>query len=54
MTPEEARRIAKQQNDDDHAAGRLPSRYVEDEGVLLQVARLVADADDEPEQEGAA
>jgi hypothetical protein len=41
MTVEELRAIAKQQNDDDYEAGRLPSRYVEDDLVLRQVARLI-------------
>ncbi len=41
MTPEKARQVAREQNDRDHAAGLLPSRYVEDEAVLAKVARLV-------------
>jgi len=41
VTPEKARQVAREQNDRDHAAGLLPSRYVEDEAVLAKVARLV-------------
>ena len=45
MTPAEAREIAVAQNDRDHAAGLLPSRYVEDQAVLDRVARLLPAAD---------
>jgi hypothetical protein len=44
VTPAERERIraaAVAANDADHAAGLLPSRYVEDEGVLAKVARLI-------------
>jgi hypothetical protein len=41
MTREELRQVAVAQNDDDHAAGKLPSRYVEDIGVLAKVAALL-------------
>jgi hypothetical protein len=36
-------KIAREQNDRDHAAGRLPSRYVEDPAVLDKVARIMTD-----------
>ena len=35
--------VARLQNDADHAAGRLPSRYVEDVGVLDKVAVLIGE-----------
>jgi hypothetical protein len=35
------REVARAQNDADHAAGLLPSRYVEDDRVLHQVAGLL-------------
>jgi hypothetical protein len=41
VTPEEARKVARRQNDADHAEGLLPSRHVEDEAVLAKIARLV-------------
>jgi hypothetical protein len=41
VTAEEARQLAREANDRDHAAGLLPSRYVEDALVLAKVARLV-------------
>jgi hypothetical protein len=41
VTPDEARQLAREQNDRDHAAGLLPSRHVTDEAVLAKVARLV-------------
>jgi hypothetical protein len=41
MTPEELRAIAKQQNDDDFAAGRMATRHVEDGATLLWIARLI-------------
>jgi transcriptional regulator with XRE-family HTH domain len=41
MTPAELREAARKQNDRDHAAGLLPSRYVEDPAVLDRVARLL-------------
>jgi hypothetical protein len=41
VTGAEARQIAREQNDADHAAGLLPSRYVECEATLAKVARLV-------------
>jgi hypothetical protein len=41
VTPDEARELARRQNDADAAAGLLPSRYVTDEAVLREVARLV-------------
>ncbi len=43
MSPAELREIARQQNDADHAAGKLPSRYVEDPAVLAAVARIVVE-----------
>ena len=50
MSPAELRTAARAQNERDHAAGLLPSRYVEDPGVLARVARLLAEAgaDDVP------
>jgi hypothetical protein len=41
LTPAELREAAIRQNDRDHEAGLLPSRYVEDPGVLDKVARLL-------------
>jgi hypothetical protein len=41
MTPAELREAAIAQNDRDHAAGLLPSRFVEDVGVLTRVAGLL-------------
>jgi hypothetical protein len=41
MTPDELRLVAVAQNDADHAAGKLPSRYVEDMAVLAKVAALL-------------
>jgi hypothetical protein len=41
VTPAELREAAIRQNDRDHAAGLLPSRYVEDPSVLTEVARLL-------------
>ena len=41
MSPAELREAARAQNDRDHAAGLLPSRYVEDPGMLARVARLL-------------
>jgi hypothetical protein len=41
LTPAELREAAIRQNDRDHAAGLLPSRYVEDPSVLAEVARLL-------------
>ncbi len=35
------REVARRQNNADHAAGRLPSRYVEDVGVLHAVAGIL-------------
>jgi hypothetical protein len=43
MTPAELRQAARGQNDRDCAAYGIP-RYVEDPGVLAQVARLLAGA----------
>jgi hypothetical protein len=34
---------ARRQNDRDHAAGRLPSRHVEDPATLEKVAALITD-----------
>jgi hypothetical protein len=45
MTPAELREAAIAQNDRDDAAGLLPSRYVEDVGVLTRIAGLLADVD---------
>jgi hypothetical protein len=45
MTPAELREAAIAQNDRDHLAGLLPSRHVEDVGVLTRVAGLLADVD---------
>ena len=45
MTPAELREAAIAQNNRDHAAGLLPSRYIEDVGVLTRVAGLLADVD---------
>ncbi len=39
--PKELREVARRQNDADHAAGRLPSRYVTDPEVLAKVARIL-------------
>jgi hypothetical protein len=41
MTPLDLRQIAIEQNDRDHAAGLLPSRYVQDEATLRAVARIL-------------
>jgi hypothetical protein len=59
VSPAELRAAAVAQNDADHAAGLLPSRYVEDPGVLFQVARLLlrdgrAEREADLEQDGAA
>jgi hypothetical protein len=43
MTIDRLAEVARVQNDADFAAGRMPSRYVEDPGVLLQVATLMAE-----------
>lgn len=40
------REVARQQNDADHAAGLLPSRYIEDDVVLHRVAGLLVDPRD--------
>jgi hypothetical protein len=53
MTPEELRRIAIEQNEADYAAGRLPSRYVEDPGVLAMVARLLLATEPMPNKKAA-
>jgi hypothetical protein len=45
VTPAELREAARAQNERDAAAGLLPSRYVEDVGVLTRVAGLLADVD---------
>jgi hypothetical protein len=41
MTALDLREVARAQNDRDHAAGLLPSRYVEDEVTLQRVAALL-------------
>jgi hypothetical protein len=43
MTPVDLAEVARQQNDRDFAAGRMPSRYVENVGVLAQVAEILLD-----------
>jgi hypothetical protein len=42
MTRDELRQAAIAQNDADHAAGKMPTRYVEDEAILRKVALLFA------------
>jgi hypothetical protein len=57
MTPAERERlraIAREQNDADYAAGRMPSRYVTDEAVLAAVARIVLDSQAEVADDPAA
>lgn len=43
MTPGEIPEVARQQNDRDFAAGRMPTRYVEDVGVLTRVAIIMTE-----------
>ena len=43
MTPAEIAEVARQQNDRDFAAGRMPTRYVEDVGVLTRVAIIMTE-----------
>jgi hypothetical protein len=46
MIPEEIARIeaaARRQNDADFAAGRMPSRYVENIDVLIRVAAIMTE-----------
>jgi hypothetical protein len=44
--------IAREQNDRDHAAGLLPSRYVQDAGLLSQLAGILIAAASEGEGGG--
>jgi hypothetical protein len=43
MTPGEIAEVARQQNDRDFAAGRMPTRHVEDVGVLTRVAIIMTE-----------
>jgi hypothetical protein len=41
MTRDDLRQVAVAQNDRDYAAGKLPSRHVEDESVLRKIVLLL-------------
>jgi hypothetical protein len=43
MSPAEIAEVARQQNDRDFAAGRMPTRYVEDVGVLTRVVMIMTE-----------
>jgi hypothetical protein len=47
MSRDDLARIAREQNDRDHAAGLLPSRYVEDVAVLTRIAGMLLDGQGE-------